>query len=356
MKTKMTTLATIIVCAVVTPPLAQSATIYDKDGTRVQIGGQFRPMLLIKDGERTDLRDRGSRLELIISQDIGYGFKAIGKTRITFYGRDSNGSNYSGFGNPTTGQLYAGFEHNQIGRLYFGNLPTNGDAIMLGDWQLNCCGSNPLTAEAKKAVHFRSSPFYNFRVGADYIFGETQKDNNITKNLKNGYGLALYYDQRIDNTWLIRFRAGYTQDNYDSHNFTALNTTTNSNQIWTAYDVKREAFRVAGEIGYKAFSFAYNYGEIKHLNRLYYLDTKAVKEKRHFFALKYNLTEQVALYSQYRREEKIFKNNGYTVGVDYRPIRNLITFVEFARDRNINGLYSQNKYVNQYSTGFRLLF
>lgn len=354
MKTKVSILTAAITLVLTTPPL-QAATIYEQDGTRIQLGGDFRPMLQFKEGDRGDLRDRGSRVELMITEQLGHGFSAFAKTRIMFDARDSSGSNYSGFGQPRTGQLFAGFQHRDYGRLFFGRQPTNGDAIMLGDYQWGGSGMNPLTAEGHKAIHYRSGTYAGFQFGADYIFGDAQKNSTDTRPRKNGYGVALFYDNKFGDDLRLRFRAGYTQDNYDSYNFTSLDTN-NTRVNWTTKDVKRDAWRVAGEITYQAFSFAYNYGEIKHLDRYYVNDNKAVKEKRHFVALRYRITEQVSTYSQYRHNKKIYTNHGYTLGVDYRPIRNFISFVEFGRDRNVNPLYAKQKYVNTYYVGFRVLF
>ncbi|MGY6090999.1 hypothetical protein [Avibacterium paragallinarum] len=108
---------------------------------------------------------------------------------------------------------------------------------------------------------------------------------------------------------------------------------------------------------YRDFEFAYNYGELKDLQYASYLDSKQVKEKRHFLAAKYFVTADFAGYSQFRYEKRGEQiNQGYTLGVDYRPVKNFITFIEFARDRNIGDINVHNKYVNQYYTGFRLLF
>ncbi|MCW9709576.1 porin [Avibacterium sp. 21-586] len=336
---------------------ASALQIYQQDGTSVQINGQFRPMLAYTEGQRTDLRDRGSRVEFIFTQDIDQAWKLIGKTRIIFNGKDASGNNYSGFGDPRTAQLYLGVEHKSVGRLYLGRLPTNGDAIMLGDWQLGGSGRNPLTAEANKGVHFRSVELDGFQFGADYLFGSAEKGvNNSPKHLKNGYGLALFYANKLNDDWRLRFRAGYTHDNYDSYQFSAPDSTGIS-RSWIENGVNRSAWRVAGELKYRDLEIAYNYGELKDLQRATYLNHHAVKEKRHFLAARYFITPKFAGYSQFRYEKRGENvNHGYTLGLDYRPIKNLITFIEFGRDRNISNVNQHNKYVNQYYTGFRFLF
>ncbi|PVX33418.1 putative porin [Pasteurella langaaensis DSM 22999] len=334
---------------------AHGVEIYKKDGLAFQINGQYRPMIVHSEGQRTDLRDRGSRIEFILKQDMG-GWTLVGKNRIIFNGKDANGSNNSGFGEPRTAQLYLGLEQKSIGRLYFGRLPTNGDAIMLGDYQLGGNGRNPLTASTSKGIHYRSAAYAGFEVGADYLFGSAVKDLNSTSSLKNGYGLALYYTNKFNDDWRFRFRAGYTRDAYDSHQFKAPDNN-GVNRSWIANDVNRDAWRVSTEVKYRDFEVAYNYGELKDLQFANYLDTDRVKEKRHFLAARYFFTPKFAAYSQFRYEKRGENvNRGYTAGLDYRPIKNFITFIEFARDRNIANVNVHNDYANSYYTGFRFLF
>lgn len=336
--------------------MAHGVEIYKQDGTSVRIDGQFRPMIANTEGQRTDLRDRGSRIDFLFGQQMDNGWKLVGKARIIFNGNDASGKNHSGFGDPRTGQLYLGIEQKSVGRLYFGRQATNGDAIMFGDWQLGGGGRQVLTASAEKGVHFRTIEFAGFQFGADYLFGSAVKDLNSAKSLKNGYGLSLFYTNKLNDDWRLRFRAGYTRDNYDSYQFTAPDSL-GVNKSWIANDVKRDAWRVAAEVKYRDLELAYNYGELKDLQFANYLDTNRVKEKRHFLAAKYFFTSQFAGYSQFRYEKRGENvNHGYTLGLDYRPIKNLITFVEFARDRNIANVNVRNKYVNQYYTGFRFLF
>ncbi|MEE3622053.1 porin, partial [Avibacterium paragallinarum] len=340
----------------ITATTVNAVEIYKKEGTSVQINGQFRPMLANTEGQRTDLRDRGSRIDFVFGQKLGEDWKLIGQTRIIFNGQDSSGSNHSGFGDPRVGQLFLGVEQKSIGRLYFGRFATNGDAVMFGNWQLGGGGRNPLRAAMEKGIHFRTIEFAGFQFGADYLLGSATKKMNSKKNLQNGYGLALFYTNKLNDDWRIRFRAGYTRDNYDSYEFSAPDST-GVNKKWIGQNIHRDAWRVTAEVKYRDFEFAYNYGELKDLQYASYLDSKQVKEKRHFLAAKYFVTSNFAGYSQFRYEKRGEQiNQGYTLGVDYRPVKNFITFIEFARDRNIGDINVHNKYVNQYYTGFRLLF
>lgn len=143
----------------ITATTASAVEIYKKEGTSVQINGQFRPMLANTEGQRTDLRDRGSRIDFVFGQKLGEDWKLIGQTRIIFNGQDSSGSNHSGFGDPRVGQLFLGVEQKSIGRLYFGRFATNGDAVMFGNWQLGGGGRNPLRAAMEKGIHFRTIEF-----------------------------------------------------------------------------------------------------------------------------------------------------------------------------------------------------
>ncbi|MBE2897475.1 porin [Pasteurellaceae bacterium 20609_3] len=310
---------------------ANAAVVYNQDGTKVQVNGQFRMQLQRIGNSRTDLYDRGNRLEVMANQDLGNGFSAVGKYRLTFNGKDDKDSTGSTFGNPTTDQLYAGFEQKDIGRLYFGRLPTNGDAIMLGDYQLSSSGgSNPLTSSAKKGIHFKSADFSGFRVGADYIFGTPDK-NAEGRVLKNGYGVAAYYDGKLAEATKLRVRAGLTHDRYENSDY-------------------KKAWRAAAELAQGPFALAYNYGEIRAKE----LGVTKDKETRHFIAAKYNITDMTSVFAQLKLEKREEKSKGYVVGVDHWLNKNFGTYIEFARDRNTKKVGSD--YQNKYFTGFRYIF
>lgn len=331
---------------------AHAVDIYKQEGTVVRMEGQFRPMFEKTSEKATELRDRGTRLDFFASQQLTETIKALGKLRIAFNGANA----HAGIGDPQAAQLYAGFEHKDVGRLYFGRLATNGDAIMLGDWQLGGGGRNPLTASASSGVHFRSVEFSGVQLGADYIFGDGQSKIKEHKNLKHGYGISLFFHHQFDESLRLRMRAGYTQDRYDRYQFSAPDNT-GSNATWIVNKANRDAWRVAAELKFKEVEVAYNYGELKDLQRAYFRSDKSVKEKRHFLAARYFFTPKFASYAQYRHETRAANtNHGYTLGVDYRPIKNLITFLEFGRDRNIGNLHKRSEYVNKYYAGFRLLF
>lgn len=331
---------------------AHGVEIYKQEGTSFRLDGQFRPMFEKTTGKATEFRDRGSRLDFLASQQLTETIKAIGKLRIAFNG----GKPHAGIGDPRAAQLYAGFEHKGIGRLYFGRLATNGDAIMLGDWQLGGGGRNPLTASASSGVHFRSVEFSGIQLGADYIFGDAQSKIEQNRNLKHGYGVSLFFNHKFDDSLRLRMRAGFTRDNYDRYQFSAPDNT-GTNATWVVNKANRDAWRVAAELKFNDVEVAYNYGELKDLQRAFFRSDKNVKEKRHFLAAKYFFTPKFASYAQYRHETRAANtNHGYTLGVDYRPTKNLITFVEFGRDRNIGNIHKRDGYVNKYYTGFRLLF
>ncbi|MBE2893704.1 porin [Spirabiliibacterium falconis] len=310
---------------------ANAAVVYDQDGTKVQVNGQFRMQLQRIGNSRTDLYDRGNRLEVMANQDLGNGFSAVGKYRLTFNGKDDKDTSGSTFGNPTTDQLYAGFEQKDIARLYFGRLPTNGDAIMLGDYQLSSSsGRNTLTDSAKKGVHFRSAAFSGFRVGADYIFGTADK-NAEGHVLKNGYGVAAYYDGQLAEATKLRVRAGLTHDRFENADY-------------------KKAWRAAAELVQGPVALAYNYGEIRAKNN----GVVEKKETRHFLAAKYNITDMTSVFAQLKLEKREEKSNGYVVGVDHWLNKNFGTYLEFARDRDTKK--EGSAYQNKYFTGFRYIF
>ena len=135
-------------------------------------------------GKRTDLVDRGSRVRVRASQEIGNGFSALAAFEIRF---TQNGTVGDGI---NTKRLFGGFAHKDIGSLTFGNQLTLGDHIPKANYSYELSG-NVLHDSAAKAVHFMSSKFAGFRVAADYYFGEA---NKAKADEGQGFGVGAFYD------------------------------------------------------------------------------------------------------------------------------------------------------------------
>ena len=151
-------------------------------------------------GKRTDLVDRGSRVRVRASQEIGNGFSALAAFEIRF---TQNGTVGDGI---NTKRLFGGFAHKDIGSLTFGNQLTLGDHIPKANYSYELSG-NVLHDSAAKAVHFMSSKFAGFRVAADYYFGEA---NKAKADEGQGFGVGAFYDGQWGDVG-VRFGSGYIE-------------------------------------------------------------------------------------------------------------------------------------------------
>lgn len=123
---KKTLLATAIAGALGASAAAQAATVYDQDGTRLDVNGRIA-MGISGGGEETqpgedkqdgtEFRDVYSRLGLTMSHDINRDLRAFGRIEWRFSGDERNTS--SGFNEVR--HSYIGLESAQLGTLMAGN-------------------------------------------------------------------------------------------------------------------------------------------------------------------------------------------------------------------------------------------
>ena len=199
-----------LIALVVTAMAAASANavvVYKNEGTKVELDGRGAfEIVNMKDkkvdtsGKRTDLVDRGSRVRVRASQEIGNGFSALAAFEIRF---TQNGTVGDGI---NTKRLFGGFAHKDIGSLTFGNQLTLGDHIPKANYSYELSG-NVLHDSAAKAVHFMSSKFAGFRVAADYYFGEA---NKAKADEGQGFGVGAFYDGQWGDVG-VRFGSGYIE-------------------------------------------------------------------------------------------------------------------------------------------------
>lgn len=301
--------------AAVAATSANAAVVYDNDGSKVEVKGSLRVLLAREGNQRTDLQNDGSRIEVKAQQDLNNGLKAFAAWQLRF---DDGKS----FGNPTTKRLFGGFAQDGVGTLSFGKQVTNGDDVQFGDYAYVWGGNNNLTTSADKSVKFRSADFNGFSFGLDYIFGNA--DKTATTGKKNGYGAAVFYTMPFGNDMNMNLAAGYGQDK----------------DIGGETKVK---WRTAAEFEFGPGAIGVNYGESK---------TKGQSDKTKYFLVgaKYAVTDMSTVAVQYKREK--VKNasavNAYVVSADYKLHKNVVTFVEFARDTT--------NHTNAYGAGLRVFF
>ena len=312
---------------------ANAATVYEQDGTKVELSGSLRLLLgqLSKDN-RGDLINDGTRVWIKASQDLGNGLSALGGFELRFDNIDNYDSMTAAeqkaaeaentFRNPRARQVFGGFAHTDVGTLTFGRQETTLDAVQLSDFVYTNGGNNNLTDYADKSIKFRSAEWAGFSFGADYLFGTANKSQANT--YKYGYGVSAFYSQELAKDFGLNLAAGYGVDKYDDAN-TVTSKTGQKDQSW----------RTSAQLVFGPASLGVEFGrtDIKENKRT------TERERNFLVGAKYQVIEPTALYFQYQNNQttKVVATgaketeNKYIVSADYKLHKNVVTYVELAR-------------------------
>ena len=340
---------------------ANAATVYNQDGTKVELGGSARIFLgkLGKD-QRGDLVNDGSRIKINATHTLDNGLSAFVGYETRFNGTQTNAKGKSiqkqsgsdtSFGGLTTNKLFVGFGFENVGKLSFGRQATTADDV-LGDGLYYRSGDNNiLTTSADKSIKFRSADFEGFSFGADYLFGNPNKVT-AAKSYKNGAGVAAFYNYDFEKNHNIEFAAGYTFDQYDSVN---SSSTSQKNHNWL----------LSSHYRLDAFRFAVAYGQSTEKVAGATHDTKG---KYIFLESKYDLADVAGIPStlglQWERySEKDYNGqdqgksikNQYIAMADYKLSKNVVPYVQYTRETEKDNV-GQRTSENVYGAGLRVHF
>ncbi|PJG82568.1 porin [Caviibacterium pharyngocola] len=336
--------------AAVAASAANAEVIYNQDGTKLEVTGSVR-LALGKFGndQRGDLRNDGSRLWVKAQHDLQNGLKALGGLELRFdEGVDDKTKN--SFGNPRARQLFAGFAHDDVGTVTFGRQETTLDTVQLSDFAYVWGGNNNLTDYANKSIKFKSAKWNGFSFGADYLFGDSNKNVDTKKGgEKYGYGASVFYSTDLAQDLALNLAAGYGVNRYDDVKTTS---TTEKDTSW----------RTSAQIVYGPAALGVEYGQTV---------TKVGGEKTEtgrnlLVGAQYQVIEPASIYLQWQRnqakDETVVADNKttenvYIVGADYKFSKNVITFVEYARASEKTNTYPVEKSKeNRYAAGLRVFF
>ncbi len=314
---------------------ANAATVYNQDGTKVDINGSVRVMLNKLTDHRADLQNDGSRVKVKFSQEIGEGLKALGYIEV----RPSDAD----FGNGIkTKRLYAGLAADGVGTLVFGKTTTAGDNFKLADpteqgYSVN--DATGLDTDGKKVVKFESANFAGFGFETSYTFAT---DANDEAENANAYQLLAKYENDFDGLG-VNAHALYSVARMDYANINK----TERNKIWG----------LAAGVNYADFGFAVDYsqgkgyGEHNSDGKLTSFD-KDVKVKAYSLATTYQVAEPVDVYAVYTHAKKEDeKTKAITLGSHYQVAKNVQTYVEYATKK-----VDDKKRNNGYYAGLRVFF
>ncbi|KGQ51260.1 membrane protein [Gallibacterium anatis 10672-6] len=343
--------------AAVAATSANAAVVYNQDGTKVEVGGQFRVLLTKNSGERADLKNPGSRVEIKASQDLGNGFSALAATQLRFSARDESGDAKQDFNDIEAYNVYAGFAQDQIGTLTFGKQNTNQDDLGISDYTYDLGDVKMTHNHDKKAAKFRSVEWNGLSVGADYFFGDAEKDSDTEQNGK-GWGAALFYTAEIANDTTLTVNGGYTK----VKNFDRTDPTNNG-------DYNESAYVVGAELATGPFALAVDWSEKVSTNDTNALDfgtdevgIDAHKIRALEVGAKYNYLENAKVYGEYQYwkatpnsgDDKVTMN-GFILGTDYWFTKQVVTYLEAGTFKYKNQDDKSDR-DNKIGVGFRVYF
>ena len=342
--------------AAVAATSANAAVVYNQDGTKVEVGGQFRVKLTKDSNERIDLKNPGSRIDIKASQDLGNGFSALAATQLRFSSRTDGESN-DDFNDIEAHDVYAGFAYDQVGTLTFGKQNTNQDDLGISDYTYDLGDVKMTHNHDDKAAKFRSVEWNGFSFGADYFFGNAKKDSDTEQNGK-GWGAALFYTAEVANDTTLTVNGGYTK----VKNFDRTDLTNNG-------DYNESAYVVGAELASGPFALAVDWSEKHSTNGTDALDFGVGDLEDSFHKIKalevgakYNYLENAKVYGEYQYwkatpnsgDDKVTMN-GFILGTDYWFTKQVVTYLEAGTFKYKNQADESDR-DNKIGVGFRVYF
>ncbi|NNI31254.1 porin [Pasteurella multocida] len=339
--------------AAVAATSANAATVYNQDGTKVDVNGSVRLLLKKEKDMRGDLIDNGSRVSFKASHDLGEGLSALGYAELRFSDdvkdKDGNVVNQPIGNKVHAKRLYAGFAYEGLGTLTFGNQLTIGDDVGVSDYTYFNSGINGvLITSGQKAINFKSAEFNGFTFGGAYVFsGDANKDA-----LRDGRGFVVagLYNRQIGDVGFA-FEAGYSQKYVKQEVNPGVIPAPG---VAVAYkDEKQKAFLVGAELSYAGLALGVDYAQSKVTN----VDGK---KRALEVGLNYDLNDKAKVYTDFIWEKEgpkgdVERTRTVAVGFGYKLHKQVETFVEGAwgRTKDADGTTTKNNVVG---TGLRVHF
>ncbi|WP_419724448.1 porin [Pasteurella multocida] len=343
--------------AAVAATSANAATVYNQDGTKVNVNGSVRLLLKKEKDMRGDLIDNGSRVSFKASHDLGEGLSVLGYAELRFSKdvKDKKGKVKKGKVNQPIGnevhakRLYAGFAYEGLGTLTFGNQLTIGDDVGVSDYTYFNSGINGvLITSGQKAINFKSAEFNGFTFGGAYVFsGDANKDA-----LRDGRGFVVagLYNRQIGDVGFA-FEAGYSQK-YVKQKVEQPQSLL-PGQVERFKDKKEKAFLVGAELSYAGLALGVDYAQSKVTN-------VGGKKRALEVGLNYDLNDKAKVYTDFIWKKESPKGNvkrtrTVAVGFGYKLHKQVETFVEGAwgRKKDADGKTTKDNVVG---TGLRVHF
>lgn len=331
--------------AAVAATSANAATVYNQDGTKVDVNGSVRLLLKKEKDERGDLVDNGSRVSFKASHDLGEGLSALAyaelrfSKNVTVQVKDPQGTVVREYdveklgNNVHVKRLYAGFAYEGLGTLTFGNQLTIGDDVGVSDYTYFLGGINNLLSSGEKAINFKSAEFNGFTFGGAYVFS-ADADKQAPRDGR-GFVVAGLYNRKMGDVGFA-LEAGYSQK-----------------YVTVAKQEKEKAFMVGTELSYAGLALGVDYAQSKVTN----VDGK---KRALEVGLKYDLNDKAKVYTDliWAKEGPkgaTTRDRSIILGAGYKLHKQVETFVEgsWGREKDANGVTTKDNVVG---VGLRVHF
>ncbi|HDR1156335.1 TPA: porin [Pasteurella multocida] len=337
--------------AAVAATSANAATVYNQDGTKVDVNGSVRLLLKKEKDKRGDLMDNGSRVSFKASHDLGEGLSALAYAELRFSkdvkNKDGEVIKQPIGNNVHAKRLYAGFAYEGVGTLTFGNQLTIGDDVGVSDYTYFLGGINNLLSSGEKAINFKSAEFNGLTFGGAYVFSDDFDKNGLRDG--RGFVVAGLYNRKIGDVGFA-FEAGYSQK-YVKQVASVLPPAPGAAVVYK--DEKEKAFMVGAELSYAGLALGVDYAQSKVTN----VDGK---KRALEVGLNYDINDKAKVYTDliWAKEGPkgaTTRDRSIILGAGYKLHKQVETFVEggWGREKDANGVTTKDNIVG---VGLRVHF
>ncbi|HDR1924791.1 TPA: porin [Pasteurella multocida] len=339
--------------AAVAATSANAATVYNQDGTKVDVNGSVRLLLKKEKDKRGDLMDNGSRVSFKASHDLGEGLSALAYAELRFSkdvkNKDGEVIKQPIGNNVHAKRLYAGFAYEGVGTLTFGNQLTIGDDVGVSDYTYFLGGINNLLSSGEKAINFKSAEFNGLTFGGAYVFSDDFDKNGLRDG--RGFVVAGLYNRKIGDIGFA-FEAGYSQK-YVKQEVSPSVPPLPPGVAVTYKDEKEKAFMVGAELSYAGLALGVDYAQSKVTN----VDGK---KRALEVGLNYDINDKAKVYTDliWAKEGPkgaTTRDRSIILGAGYKLHKQVETFVEggWGREKDANGVTTKD---NKVGVGLRVHF
>lgn len=312
---------------------ANAATVYNQDGTKVDVNGSVRLILKKEKNERGDLVDNGSRVSFKASHDLGEGLSALAYTELRFSKNVTKQKKTRLGNNVHVKRLYAGFAYEGLGTLTFGNQLTIGDNVGVSDYTYFLGGINNLLSSGEKAINFKSAEFNGFTFGGAYVFSEDAGKQASRDG--RGFVVAGLYNRKMGDVGFA-LEAGYSQK-------------------YVTAAKQEKAFMVGTELSYAGLALGVDYAHTV-TNK----EKVEVKKRALEVGLNYDINDKAKVYTDliWAKESSkgvTTRDSSILLGAGYKLHKKVETFVEggWSRKKAAVGVTTKD---NKVGVGLRVHF